>query len=590
MHLLAVAFVSSLLHQRVSGQQALGRTLTQEAFSIFDKDLVPSISSNLTSEFVVGEHERLFARQQQCANSGYVPCANQAGCCPAGDNCVAGGCCSAGKIKCGSNNCYDPTSEICCNTAGLVCYKSQTCVSGGCCPAGQQKCGTSKCYDPATQKCCEQNGQIWPCPASKSCCDVGACYEPSTEQCCVGGACLKTETCCKTQCCRAAAYCASNGVCSRISVTTTSSRPTPSASRPVPTPDPTPYEPKPAPAPVPAPKPPTQNTKQTITFNYDPNRKVVIKKGANAGKEFDGSPRAVLENMCKGIQKILGYISQEIELTRASEEQHKSNRATMCPEGWCADGVRDYIAKFHPQGVPPEAQEAITAASTMSCDEFPFARSVEGGDLATGTRICVPITENNWQGGSMGNYFKEFTDKAKKNPNSKFIAEGDKFTIKLTGWDCKTNMPKLEINTTAPAVKRRDAFAVTGLNVIGPEMYRSFDPDHPDVSMMTLPLGDLAAGSYSVNLTIVAGDLDLDLVDSNGGTYDTTISNGVVSFTLAEDVAAAGLVGTTTDENVEVVYHAAAVQSSPATPKKSVATSLQIDRWMIVTIGLLCLL
>ena len=95
----------------------------------------------------------------------------------------------------------------------------------------------------------------------------------------------------------------------------------------------------------------------------------------------------------------------------------------MCPQGFCADAIKDY-AKLHPEVDPAD----LVVASGMSCDEFPFASSKQGGDLIKGTRICVEGWENSWQGGTMSRKLSRLVD-------------GDDFLVKIEGWDCDKQAP-----------------------------------------------------------------------------------------------------------------------------------------------------
>jgi hypothetical protein len=253
-----------------------------------------------------------------------VPCANVPGkCCPAGDDCFAAGCCDAGYIPCSTSKCYNPSTSKCCNT-GEACALGYDCMSGGgCCPSGQQRCGSSKCYDPKTQKCCTSPGQAWGCslgydctedggccpsgqtrcgetkcydpktqvcctspgeawgcPSDKQCCagdGVADCFNPTTEICCSGGSCSRSSTCCGKECCVEGYTCGSDGFCTRKSsiatVTATSSAATATAVTPE----------------ICARAGSSCTTKQTITFRYDPNRKVRGKDG----KLYDAQNRAV---------------------------------------------------------------------------------------------------------------------------------------------------------------------------------------------------------------------------------------------------------------------------------------------------------
>ena len=138
--------------------------------------------------------------------------------------------------------------------------------------------------------------------------------------------------------------------------------------------------------------------------------------------------------MCNGILKYTGQPLQSITLTKTTDAQRKINRDIMCPGGFCAKGLANYTKRFYPDGLTPEAERAILAAKAMSCDEFPFARTVEGGNLEHGSRICLPISENNWQGGVMGNYFKGGT-----------IKVDEKFVVRIVGWNCATQAPDADL-------------------------------------------------------------------------------------------------------------------------------------------------
>lgn len=181
--------------------------------------------------------------------------------------------------------------------------------------------------------------------------------------------------------------------------------------------------------------------KRSISFTMERDRSML-----QAETSIPAPPRAVLKNMCKGIEGMKCSPDNEIELTAVPKSQRSTNRKAMCPKKWCAKGVNDYIKSIHPAslyptGTPELAKEALTVAADMSCDEFPFARSHEGGNLQFGTRICIPANENSWQGGTMSGFFKKWLDKAKAKANPNYIAPNEKFVVKIVGWNCKENAP-----------------------------------------------------------------------------------------------------------------------------------------------------
>jgi len=185
-----------------------------------------------------------------------------------------------------------------------------------------------------------------------------------------------------------------------------------------------------------------------------------------------------MKNMCEGIKTLTGIASNIIELTKADNTQYAQNRRTMCPKGWCADGVRQYLSEHYPTGVPSWAEQAITAAGAMQCDEFPFARTVEGGNLSNGTRRCIPASDNNWQGGTLSKYFKKMFGST---PNPDFIDVGEKFIVVIAGWDCETNTPDpndlLGLLNATSTLKSRDAFA-NSISVRGGRRFGNLNFEH----------------------------------------------------------------------------------------------------------------
>ena len=81
---------------------------------------------------------------------------------------------------------------------------------------------------------------------------------------------------------------------------------------------------------------------------------------------------------------------------------------------------------------------------------------------------------------------------------------------------------------------------------------------------------DVLTTRYSVNMTI-NGTLDFSVVDYNGAPIDATIKDGVVSFTLDDDMDMVSVIGSTEQTNVTVVYKASKVADNSANPGNSSA-------------------
>ncbi|KAJ5104534.1 hypothetical protein NUU61_001881 [Penicillium alfredii] len=302
---------------------------------------------------------------------------------------------------------------------------------------------------------------------------------------------------------------------------------------------------------------PAQATTQTIRFVYDGERMETVKEGKYTGEKYKAPPKAVMQNMCEGIKKLTGSYSDKATLTKASNKQRRRNRRKMCTKNGksvCTNAVNKYIEKFYPNGkIPEKAREAIASATDLQCDEFPFARTKEGGSLESGTTICVPSTDNGWQGTTMSPFFR----------GANKIKSNERFTIELVGWDCEKQAPK--------ASSRRE-FNLNA-TVTGSDAYRGFDPENPKLKALIMPLGDLDAGSYSINLTTVSGTVNASIRTYDGESYETTQGpHGEMLFTLPEDEFAVSLVGTTMDDDVKVIYEAKQVKTSLSTSTKTSPT------------------
>ena len=85
----------------------------------------------------------LVERQQGCTDAGYIPCADGAQCCPAGNVCGTGVCCPADKLPCAAK-CKDRHSFLRLSlpltrsrSSGCADALGDCCLDGNCCPGGQ---------------------------------------------------------------------------------------------------------------------------------------------------------------------------------------------------------------------------------------------------------------------------------------------------------------------------------------------------------------------------------------------------------------------------------------------------------------------
>ncbi|KAJ5624626.1 hypothetical protein N7510_000935 [Penicillium lagena] len=343
--------------------------------------------------------------------------------CAKGMTCVDGNqCCPEGQKLCGTKRCYDPETEVCCNDEeGHTCEMGYDCMKGGdCCPTGMIKCGKDKCYDPKTSMCCQDavGSKNWACKDGFQCCVASeGCFDSKTQRCCAdpNGPCDIDAACCGGKCCPKGYGCNKNNKCYKKPTTTRSSK-TKQCKTPTPT--------RVAPSPM-----------VTVPFVYDPRRRLQESADPTSDEIFEISNRAVLMNMCEGMKKLNGGKgTQEYQLTYAGPGKRNCwkirNRRIMCPQGFCAKAVDEYVNQFYPDGIPNWAKAAIEAAGDMECDEFPFANSLQGGDAVSGTAMCIPSDDNSFQGQSLSGYFSR-----------KDIVAGEDYVIKIVGWNCDKQEP-----------------------------------------------------------------------------------------------------------------------------------------------------
>jgi len=421
--------------------------------------------------------------------------------CPKDKTCVAGdGCCPKGHKLCGTKSCYDPETQTCCEDTGEHCPKDYDCLKqGGCCPKGMIKCGKNECYDPKTTNCCqdESGAKNWGCKSGFQCCVAsGGCFDAKTQRCCASGPCDIAGSCCDGKCCDKGYLCNKNKKCYKRAeprTSTTKTCPTPTATR----------EPRPM---------------QTIDFVYDPNRAVRPKNAPPPRDYVTLSNHAVLMNMCRGMKKMNGGVgTQTTKLTHGGECWKERNRNIMCPGGFCKNAINEYVDQFFPDGVPSWAQNAITAAGDLECDEFPFATSLQGGDLVNGVTVCLPADDNGFQGTTMSKFFR-------RKKGGRDIVAGENYIIRIVGWNCDTQEPMNNrrrdvamdmFEELGPiswtGLEKRDAFddSIERYGGIFPfypnhyasshqftgEMYHGFNTGNPKLNLMTMPLGDLTVGT-----------------------------------------------------------------------------------------------
>lgn len=121
-------------------------------------------------------------------------------------------------------------------------------------------------------------------------------------------------------------------------------------------------------------------------------------------------------------------------------------------------------------------QSGSNAGMPLSCDEYPFASTVEGG---SGAHVgCIVAWQNGLQGWYLSNFFRDYN-----------MQVNDQFVMEITGIDCDTVK-----DTDIPGCNKfgkRDSGNITA----GAESLL-FQSNTSSQNALVIPFGDLTPGQY----------------------------------------------------------------------------------------------
>jgi hypothetical protein len=112
----------------------------------------------------------------------------------------------------------------------------------------------------------------------------------------------------------------------------------------------------------------------------------------------------------------------------------------------------------------------------LSCDEYPFASTAEGGKSSTHVGCIVAF-----QNGAQGDYLKQFI-------NDYNLKPGDKFEVQIAGIDCDT-VKDDQIPGCNTFGKRDPQSASLGV------FYDAGASLYPDANFLVISMGDMDAGA-----------------------------------------------------------------------------------------------
>lgn len=208
--------------------------------------------------------------------------------------------------------------------------------------------------------------------------------------------------------------------------------------------------------------------------------------------------------MCLGMQARGVQGNQDILTFAGSKDPcYKDRRREASCTGCCSGIVKD-SGPF--QGLP------------TSCDEYPFASTVEGGQNAH--RSCVVAFQNSLQGGRLSAFYSN-------------LQYGQQFVVRVVGISC-ASVRESDLQGCGGANRKRqdqDLNFDDGLLSGTEDQVRAIGDNSTQATVISF--GDLRTGEYVSRLRLLAGQADRAVILSNSG-------NELVSGVSMADLAGTG--------------------------------------------------
>jgi len=227
----------------------------------------------------------------------------------------------------------------------------------------------------------------------------------------------------------------------------------------------------------------------------------------------EGLADYIVSNICLGMRK--RGKTQNDNLTYDPTNKSQKRNAAGCVTGKCNYPV-----------------------TGMSCDEYPFASTAEGG---SGAQVgCVPAYQNTDQGGYLSSFYV-----------IEGIILGRKFGVEVSGVDCSLFD---RVGTLPRSGKRAIDVHSSGYNATVLEPYRIGPQNQRRV---VLSLGDLDNGSYTLSANTGGQFSSAILVDSDGGQIANqpgSESAKSIQANFQGPATGLGLIIFTTSDKLNVTY------------------------------------
>ncbi|OAX83415.1 hypothetical protein ACJ72_02214 [Emergomyces africanus] len=434
----------------------------------------------------------------------------------------------------------------------------------------------SRCVIPSWIKC--PNNPTKCHPPGSECCGMLYYYWPETHHCCAdgSGSCRLGLNCCPKNCCPPEGRCGLDGSCSTRAPSTrtqpSTSKSTSSSTSPTKSQSKTtrPTETRCATSNRPRQAPPAAQPTVRMRFR---EKFMQVSDGKGGLKRVCIDNREMMNSMCDGMKDYNGCISEEMQLNYEPDKKARGdNRGKKCPPNFCksenvdCDPANPSMAcnQYHQFIDFSASQLSKNHRFQLTCDEFPFANSKQGGDTGRGTSICVPAWQQNIQGGHLSGIGKRASG-----PDRAYVLE-------LVGWDCASRRPKSGVSKNCRGNAKREIETTNSRDVAGEDLWTDFE--EPGENYLLLYIGDLPAGEYTYDLNLSSGSFsEVSIIDKLGEQYAAipgfNAQNGrqTISFSLTDGASGLALMGITRDTNISMAYNATGLTGADAVPKNNSA-------------------
>ncbi|KAH8810077.1 hypothetical protein F5882DRAFT_434625 [Hyaloscypha sp. PMI_1271] len=276
----------------------------------------------------------------------------------------------------------------------------------------------------------------------------------------------------------------------------------------------------------------------------------------------------IVKSMCLGMKNRNVVGNQDILTYAGSKDPCYKDRRSEAKCGGCCTNLLKDSGPF--KGFP------------TSCDEYPFASTVEGGTGAH--KSCVVGFQNSLQGGKLGPFLSKLT-------------YGEQFVVRIVGINCAT-VQESDLQgcvNGASKLKRQDNGGQSDSGFT--DQVRALDSiSSSKAAIMPLPDG---GGLYSVNLRLQSGEVHSVSVYSNAGAQldDGSVSISSISttgssfdFDLDYEEYGVGVFAYTNQNSINVSYSVSVTpntasatssgETSTSTSNKSSAAMLTSSSWL----------